>query len=244
MELFHEWNMALLDYPIKIAVVWPRVMSTYAKKVLDVLFAVLKRYEWVCVISGGAEGVDEYAHMCAIQAGIWTVMVLWWGIWRYKQSTKRELVEKILLADWLLLSEYEYEETPKKYTYPQRNRIIANSSDLVFLPEAWEKSGALITVQYANKAWIPVCAPMQDIFNVHSLGSNRGIVAGKIKPIIDLEQMLATYFGPSNFMWSLKNDSQSHSFSDSVVSAERNNFWKIQSTQDVLVEEMRKRLGL
>lgn len=261
-RLFYKWNISLLGCSMKIAVVWPRKMSVYAQKILDDLFRFLRVYrDWwrdIVVISWGAEWVDEYAHLLAIEHGLSTMCVLWWGIWWYEKSSKRVLVEKILgdknnvwweaqmdtSKNGLILTEYDDEEPPTFYTYPQRNRIIAGLSQIVFLPEAWEKSWALLTVWYANKAKIPVYAPMQDIYNMQSYGSNNGIVKGKIKPVVDMQQMLVEHFGlaegilqqESIDMWWCKNnllekDSSPHIHPNISI-------------QQILIDEMEKKLGI
>lgn len=222
-KLFYKGDISILEASVRIAIVWPRKMSNYAKKVLDALFLSLARYHSVCVISWGAEGVDEYAHRMAISCGMKTIMVLWWGITYYEQSSKRQLVKQVVESWWLLLSEYEHDFQPTHYSFPQRNRIIAELSHLVFLPEAGEKSGSLLTVWYANKAWIPVCAPMQDVFNVQSAGSNLGIVDGNILPVINFDEMLAKYFWPIGWLFesskyhSVVNDSVAHRIGDDAV---------------------------
>ena len=254
-QIFYKWNISLLRCSMRIAIVWPRKMSPYAEKILHDLFALLVTYKqsWrdVTIISWGAEWVDEYAHLLALERGLATICVLWWGIWWYEKSSKRVLVEKILgdkknvawesqihtSGSGLILTEYDDQEAPTYYTYPQRNRIIAGLSQIVFLPEAWEKSWALLTVWYANKAKIPVYAPMQDIYNMQSYGSNSGIVKGKIKPVVDMQQMLVQHFG----------------LAESVLQQERIVLWWWKATvskqvdisiQQVLVNDMQKKLGI
>lgn len=261
-KIMYRWNLSLLKSSMRIAVVWPRKMSHYAEKILHDLFALLVTYkQWwrdIAIISWGAEWVDEYAHLMALEHGLSTICVLWWGIWWYEKSSKRTLVRKILgeknAMSWefqthtsrngLILTEYDDQEAPTYYTYPQRNRIIAGLSHMVFLPEAWEKSWALLTVWYANKAKIPVYAPMQDIYNIYSLGSNSGIVNGKINPVVDMRQMLIAHFGFSEGllqqesidMWWCKNNFLEKDSSPHI----HHNI----SIQQILIDEMEKKLGI
>jgi DNA processing protein len=48
-----------------------------------------------------------------------------------------------------VLSEFRLKQVPSRWTFPQRNRIIAGLADAVFVPAAGEKSGSLITVDFA-----------------------------------------------------------------------------------------------
>jgi len=50
-----------------------------------------------------------------------------------------------------VISEFKFTQQPQTYTFPQRNRIIAALSDVVYLPEASQKSGSLITLEFAQK---------------------------------------------------------------------------------------------
>lgn len=228
-RIYYEGNIELLLSSKRVAIVWPRKLSNYAIKVLDSFFSYAKNYIDLCIISWGAQWVDEYAHMRAIENNLTTIMILWWWIQYYKESAKWWLVQKVLQSGGLLLSEYEWNVLPTQYTYPQRNRIIAGISHGVFLPEAWEKSGALLTVWYANKAKIPVYAPMQDIFNVYSLGSNKAIVDGRIKPVHIIWDVLVDLFWPLE--WLFQNENQEKS----LLPDEKTNTL---SVQDSLIKQM------
>ena len=104
------------------------------------------------------------------------------------------MIEQIVAAGGLVISEYKLGEQPSKYTFPQRNRIIAGIADVLFLPEAGEKSGSLITVKYALTNNIPVYATPGSIFAPTSRGILSYIESGQVKPIIDFHRFLATHF--------------------------------------------------
>jgi DNA processing protein len=67
------------------------------------------------------------------------------------------------------LSEYKINFVPTKYSFPQRNRIVAGLSDLLFLPEAGEKSGSLITAEFAYQQNKPIFVTPNDIFSPVSI---------------------------------------------------------------------------
>ena len=65
---------------------------------------------------------------------------------------------------------------------------------MLFVPEAGEKSGSLITVDYAIDAGVTVYTATHDIFAHTSKGMSAYLQAGSVKPVVDLEQMLASHF--------------------------------------------------
>jgi DNA processing protein len=83
---------------------------------------------------------------------------------------------------------------PEHYTYPQRNRIIAGLSDVLFLPEAGINSGSLITANFALEMSKPVYGVPNSITAEKSKGLHELMAQGKIKMVLDMEQFLDSYF--------------------------------------------------
>ncbi len=75
-----------------------------------------------------------------------------------------------------------------------RNRIIAGLSDALFVPEAGVQSGSLITVDFAIDAGVPVYTATHDIFALSGKGMSTYLQTGSVKPVVDLEQMMASHF--------------------------------------------------
>ncbi len=186
-------DQRILNKPL-LGIVGPRKMTRYAQKVLEKLFDYLSSYD-LATVSGLASGVDTACHTLSIQHGIPTVAVLWWGLWVLLQSRKKSLIHQIVDHWWLVLSEYKLWQKPTKRTYPQRNRIIAGLSQCLFVPEAAEGSGSLITVKYAlqwNKSVYWAC---NWLFQKSSRGLHRYMQAGKVIPVVDMENFLLKEFG-------------------------------------------------
>lgn len=118
-----------------------------SEKSLKAVEAVVKK-EKTPVISGGAKGIDYKAHLLALQQGIPTVVVLGSGILEMDRRIK-VLLEKY--ENISVVSEFLPWKKANKYTFPRRNRIIAGLSEKIFVIEAGNRSGALITASHAKR---------------------------------------------------------------------------------------------
>lgn len=179
----YMWDISLLDKNI-LGIVGPRKPSVYSHKVLQKLFEHAQNYDLV-TISGMADGVDQAAHALSIKHKIPTIAVLGWWLNHFLKWANRHIVHSILENGGLILSEYKVNFVPTKYSFPQRNRIIAGLSDIVFLPEAGEKSGSLITADFANQSNRPVYTVPNDIFVPTSFGVHQLIAQQKAHILLD-----------------------------------------------------------
>jgi DNA processing protein len=101
------------------------------------------------VVSGLALGIDSMAHRGNIEAGSPTVAVLGSGPDHVYPVSNRDLARRILEIGGLILSEYPPGTKPLKWNFPARNRIISGLARGTVVVEAPEKSGALITADFA-----------------------------------------------------------------------------------------------
>jgi DNA processing protein len=101
------------------------------------------------VVSGLALGIDSLAHRGNIEGGAATVAVLGCGPDRVYPASNRDLARRIIETGGVLLSEYAPGTEPFRWNFPARNRIIAGLARGVLIVEAPERSGALITAQFA-----------------------------------------------------------------------------------------------
>jgi DNA processing protein len=72
---------------------------------------------------------------------------------------------------------------------------VAGLADAIFLPEAGEKSGSLITADFGIHMHKPVYGTPNTIFSSSSDGLHRMIQQGLIKPVFALSTMLDAHFG-------------------------------------------------
>ncbi|MEI6425742.1 MAG: DNA-processing protein DprA [Candidatus Absconditabacteria bacterium] len=190
--LYYQGDISLLQRPI-LGIVGPRQPSIYAGKILDRLFKTIDRYNLVTV-SGLAPGIDQLAHRLSIKKGIPTIAVLGGGLGEYLQKSDRHLIASIVENGGLVISEFRLFQTPENYTFPQRNRIIAGLSDVLFLPEAGKKSGSLITVDFAHKIGRPIYGTPYDICSIESQGLHQQMELGIVKPVFEFESMFKRHF--------------------------------------------------
>ncbi|MBO5412743.1 MAG: DNA-processing protein DprA [Clostridia bacterium] len=131
-----------------IAIVGSRGCSDYGKTVSQA-FSYLLAKNNIVVVSGLAKGIDGAAHIGTLQAKGKTIAVIGTGIDLVYPKENKDLMEQIVENGGTIISEYPLGTKPDKQNFPRRNRIIAGLSDGVLVIEAREKSGALITVDYA-----------------------------------------------------------------------------------------------
>ena len=103
----------------------------------------------VSVVSGLARGIDCAAHRGNIAAGGKSVAVLGCGIDRMYPMSSSSTARELLVLGGCIMSEYAPGIEPRKYHFPERNRIISGLSRSVIIVEAPGRSGALITADFA-----------------------------------------------------------------------------------------------
>lgn len=105
----------------------------------------------ITVISGMAMGIDCISMHAALRAGAKTIGVLGCGIDIIYPAKNQWLFDEVFNTDGLVISEYPPGTAATKYTFPQRNRIIAGLSRGVLVIEGSARSGSLITARYAKQ---------------------------------------------------------------------------------------------
>lgn len=101
------------------------------------------------IISGMALGIDTAAHKGALIAKGKTIAVLGSGFESIYPKENTKLFWEIVNSGGVVVTEYEPHVTPSPKNFPARNRIISGLSQGVIVAEASEKSGSLITADFA-----------------------------------------------------------------------------------------------
>ncbi len=167
-----------------VAVVGSRRASTYGILTTTRLATELADCG-IAVVSGMARGVDTAAHRGALQGGGRTIGVLGCGLDVVYPPENRRLFEE-MAEKGALVSEFPLGTLPLAENFPRRNRIISGMSRGVLVVEAMEKSGSLITAQFALEQGRDVFAIPGNINSGASRGTNRLIKQGaKLVECID-----------------------------------------------------------
>lgn len=103
------------------------------------------------VVSGMALGTDTVAHKTSLCYAGKTIAVLGSGFGNIFPIENKDLFEKIIENDGLVITEFEYDIKPLKQNFPKRNRIITALSEGILVIEAGYRSGSSISAKNAIK---------------------------------------------------------------------------------------------
>ena len=173
-----------------VAIVGARACSSYGRSVARSLGRELAAAGLV-VVSGMARGIDGEAHRGALDVDGITVAVLGCGIDRDYPAAHRDLAGRIV-EKGLIVSEYEPGIEPAPWRFPARNRIIAGLCGATVVVEARERSGALITADFALEDGREVMVVPGEITSAVSIGSNALLRLGAT-PVTGAADVLEAY---------------------------------------------------
>ena len=187
--IFIKGNLDLLKKE-SYSIVGSRMASDSGIKVARKLAYKIAK-ENINVVSGLAIGIDSAAHIGALDYKDGkTIAVLGNGLLEDDMYPKSnlELFRKILNRNGLIVSEYIIGTKPTRYSFPARNRIISGLSKKLIVVEAGEKSGSLITVDFALEQGKDVYAVPRNVFDINSKGVNFMIKEGA-KMLMEYEDL-------------------------------------------------------
>lgn len=158
------------------AIVGARMCSEYGRGMAKAIAGRLADLG-VPVVSGMARGIDAAGHRGALDNGGDTYAVFGCGVDVCYPDYHRQLYYDIVHHGGLL-SEYPPQTKPLAHHFPQRNRLISALSDAVLVIEAKQKSGSLITADFALEQGKDVYALPGRVTDALSGGCNRLIAQG------------------------------------------------------------------
>lgn len=118
----------------------------------------------VAVISGGALGLDAASHEGALCGKTGTAAVLGSGLGSTYLRKNEELRRRIS-RHGVLITELDPFEAPSKYTFPERNKIIAALGGACCVVESGIEGGSMITASRATEYRRPICVPSAKIIS-------------------------------------------------------------------------------
>lgn len=175
ISLYVKGNIEKLNNK-NIGIVGCRECTTYGKKSAEYFSYNLSKQN-INIVSGLAKGIDSYAHLGSLNTGN-TIAVLGNGLDMIYPKENLELANEIIKRGGTIISEYPCGTKTDKMKFPARNRIISGISSGIIVIEAKEKSGTLITVDFALEQGKDVFVVPGNINSINSVGTNDLIKQG------------------------------------------------------------------
>ena len=188
--LYVDGTLSSVDDVFTLGMVGTRNASPYALKGARVIAKGTARCNGI-IVSGGALGIDAASHNGALEAGGKTIAVLGCGFGVNYLMQNADLRRRIA-NDGALVTEYPPGVKASKFTFPARNRIISGLSDAIFVAEAGNKSGSLITANYASDQNRDLYVLPSSVFDSCFSGTNRLIEDGAV-PVTSMKVLLSPY---------------------------------------------------
>ncbi|MBR7132872.1 MAG: DNA-processing protein DprA [Clostridia bacterium] len=173
-----------------ICIVGPREASDFGKRSAYSLSYRLSRAGFI-VVSGGAIGIDTYAHAGTLKADGITALVMACGT-ESKYLPENAAMRKAVTEKGCLISEYPPFADTTKYAFPIRNRIMSALTLGTVVIEAGTKSGALITARNAYEQGRDVFVIPGSPNKKEYLGSN-ALLRDGAKPLLDASDIFNEY---------------------------------------------------
>lgn len=170
-----------------LAVVGARQASESGRRLTEAICSELAS-RGIAIVSGLARGIDTAAHRGALAAGGFTVAVLGCGIDTVYPPENRRLYQQIAQSG-AILSEYPPGAPPLAGHFPGRNRIISGLCRGTLIVEAAEKSGSLITADFALEQGREVFAVPGPVFAPTAGGVN-GLLKDGAHLVTEAEDIL------------------------------------------------------
>jgi DNA processing protein len=150
----------------------------------------------VVVVSGMAFGIDSAAHEGALEGGGLTVAVLGGGADTPYPRSKTSLYGRIADAG-LVMSEMPPGQSPFRWCFPARNRIMAALARMTIVVEGTDNSGSLITARFAADLGREVGAVPGQVTSSVAAGPN-GLLADGACMVRSATDVLDALYGPGS----------------------------------------------
>lgn len=190
--LYIKGTLDSYAYPESLAVVGARKSTSYGKAICENFIPVMVQNSF-SIVSGLASGIDSVAHQVTLKNKGNCVAVIGHGHNFMYPASNWRLYNEIVEQGGCIISEFEPHIEPHPAFFPLRNRIIAGLARGTLVVEAAEKSGSLITAQYAFEENRDVFAVPGDFSRPMSSGCNHLIRKHNAKLVVTPEHILQEF---------------------------------------------------
>lgn len=186
------WYKGSLDLDDCIAVVGSRNVVPETKKITEEIVSLAGERN-LSIVSGLAKGVDEAAHISALENNLKTIAILPSSLDNILPTSNKNLAFEIIENGGLLLSEYEIgsPRNPEKSNYIRRNRLQAGLSEATIIAQSSIDGGTMTTAKHTidNERYLVVynshtdvveysgnfllCQPLKEVKNIDSILSKQ-----------------------------------------------------------------------
>ena len=205
--IYYKGKMPQIDDNVVLAVVGTRYASKNGKQIVAALTQSLAE-SGVIIVSGGAKGIDNAAHIGTFSTQMPTVSILGCGLDANYNMGCAGTRQRILEQGGVLMSEFPPGYGATKYTFPIRNRLLSAISLGVIVGEGAIKSGSLITASRALEQGKDIFAIPGDVMSELSQGPNQLIRDGA-KPVTCAYDVLEEYTSRYPHRISVRNSQMS-----------------------------------
>jgi len=187
-NLFYKGDLELLNRK-KISIVGSRRPSKYSREMVHKLSSALSKHG-ICVVSGGAMGIDAIAHNGAGSKN--TIAVLPCGVDIKYPAVNKNLLNDIE-QDGLLLSQFEDTQKASSWSFVVRNELVVALGDVLVVGEAELGSGSMRSIEFALKMKKDIYVFPQRLGE--SGATNKLLQEGKAKAIYDIDAFVSEFSG-------------------------------------------------
>jgi len=173
----------------KISIVGSRKPNQYAREMTHRVAQNLSQ-RGVCIVSGGAIGVDAIAHKAAGVNN--TIMVAATGLDKRYPAINKNIIEAIA-ADGLVVSQFAVGTPSTRYNFVLRNELVVALGEVLIVTYADENSGTMRSVEYALKMGKKIYVLAHRIGE--SEGTNRLLLEKKAEAIYDIDAFVSSFMG-------------------------------------------------
>nr|WP_321266373.1 DNA-processing protein DprA [uncultured Sulfurimonas sp.] len=183
-ELFYIGNIELLKRK-KISIIGSRKPNQYARELTHKLVSKLSN-AGVCIVSGGALGIDAIAHKSAGFDN--TIMVAGTGLDKRYPAINKNIIQSIEERG-LVISQFKQGTPSQRYNFPIRNEVVVALGDILIVSYGDINSGTMRSVEYALKMGKEIYVLPHRIGD--SDGTNSLLEKNMAKAIYDIDEFVS-----------------------------------------------------